>query len=429
MKNPGKYILTGALACALLAQGALAETISFTGTVSAKTTSEVYAPIGGTVESVSAVAGQQVRAGDVLATLATTKVYASEDGVITGLFAQAGDSTETVSQRYGAVMYIEGASVYTISASTENAYNSTENKFVHVGEEVYLSCYSDGSHSGTGVITAIEGTSYTVEVTSGEFLIGETVNVYRGETATTTARIGRGTLGRKNPTAVSASGSIVSIAVQDGETVQKGDLLFETLEGSFDGYYMSGSEILATSDGVVAQIGLSQGGRLEKGSVAAVLYPEGAMQIQAQIAEANLGLIHVGDPVEIELNWNSDAEVRYTGVVSMISAIADSSASGGSGESMSSSGDVTYTVYIDFTPDADTRYGMTAVVSTLDAEIEDVEVVEEEAPAEEEISPEEEFARDGRFAADGEGMPDELSDFGGRPMGEGAPEGSGHVKE
>ena len=428
MKNLSKRILTGALVCALLTPCALAETISFTGTVAAKSTSEIYAPIGGTVESVNAVAGQQVRAGDVLATLATTKVYAPEDGVVTGLFAQAGDNAETVAQRYGAVMYIEGASVYTISASTENAYNTTENKFVHVGENVYLSCYSDGSHSGSGVITAIEGTSYTVEVTSGEFLIGETVNVYRGESATTAARIGRGTLGRRNPTAVSASGSIVSIAVQDGDSVQKGDLLFETLEGSFDGYYMSGSEILATGDGVVAQIGLSQGGRLEKGSVAAVLYPEGAMQIQAQIAEANLGLIHVGDPVEIELNWNSDAEVRYTGVVSMISAIADSSATGGSGET-ASSGDVTYTVYIDFTPDADTRYGMTAVVSTLDAEIEEEEAAEEEAPAEDEAISEEEFAREGRFAPDGEGMPDELSGFGGRPMGEGAPEGSGHVKQ
>ena len=428
MKNLSRRILTGALACALLTPCALAETISFTGTVAAKSTSEVYAPIGGTVESVHAVAGQQVRAGDVLATLATTKVYAPEDGVVTGLFAQAGDNAETVAQRYGAVMYIEGASVYTISASTDNAYNTTENKFVHVGENVYLSCYSDGSHSGSGVITAIEGTSYTVEVTSGEFLIGETVNVYRGESATTAERIGRGTLGRRNPTAVSASGSIVSIAVQDGDSVQKGDLLFETLEGSFDGYYMSGSQILATADGVVAQIGLSQGGRLEKGSVAAVLYPEGAMQIQAQIAEANLGLIHVGDPVEIELNWNSDAEVRYAGVISMISAIADSSASGNSGESMNSSGDVTYTVYIDFTPDADTRYGMTAVVSTLDAEIEEEEAAEEETPAEETIS-EEEFSFDKEFAPDAEGMPDELSDFGGRPMGEGAPEGSEHVKE
>ena len=427
MKNLSKRILTGALACALLTPCALAETISFTGTVAAKSTSEVYAPIGGTVESVQAVAGQQVRAGDVLATLATTKVYAPEDGVITGLFAQPGDSADSVSQRYGAVLYIEGASVYTISASTENAYNTTENKFVHVGENVYLSCYSDGSHSGTGVITAIEGTSYTVEVTSGEFLIGETVNVYRGESATTAERIGRGTLGRRNPTAVSASGSIVSLAVQNGDAVQKGDLLFETLEGSFDGYYMSGSQILATADGVVSQVSLTQGGRLEKGSVAAVLYPEGAMQIQAQIAEANLGLIHVGDPVEIELNWNSDAEVRYTGVVSMISAIADSSATGGSGE-IASSGDVTYTVYIDFTPDADTRYGMTAVVSTLEAEIIEEEAAEEETPAEETIS-EEEFSFDKEFAPDAEGMPDELSDFGGRPMGEGAPEGSEHVKQ
>ena len=425
MKNLSKRILTGALACALLTPCALAETISFTGTVSAKATSEVYAPIGGTVESVNAVAGQQVRAGDVLATLATTKVYAPEDGVITGLFAQPGDSADSVSQRYGAVLYIEGASVYTISASTDNAYNTTENKFVHVGENVYLSCYSDGSHSGTGVITAIEGTSYTVEVTSGAFLIGETVSVYRGESATTAERIGRGTLGRINPTAVSASGSIVSLAVQDGDAVQKGDLLFETLEGSFDGSYMSGSEIRATADGVVSQVSLTQGGRLEKGSVAAVLYPEGAMQIQAQIAEANLGLIHVGDPVEIELNWNSDAEVRYTGVVSMISAIADSSASGGSGESMSSSGDVTYTVYIDFTPDADTRYGMTAVVSTLDEENIEGEAVEEEAPAEEEAVPGGKGGLEREFAPDGEGMPEDMMAFGGEQMGG----GSGHVKE
>ena len=423
MKNLSKRILTGALACALLTPCALAETISFTGTVAAKATSEVYAPIGGTVESVQAVAGQQVRAGDVLATLATTKVYAPEDGVITGLFAQPGDSADSVSQRYGAVLYIEGASVYTISASTDNAYNTTENKFVHVGENVYLSCYSDGSHSGTGVITAIEGTSYTVEVTSGAFLIGETVSVYRGESATTAERIGRGTLGRRNPTAVSASGSIVSLAVQNGDSVQKGDLLFETLEGSFDGYYMSGSEIRATADGVVSQVSLSQGGKVEKGSVAAVLYPEGAMQIQAQIAEANLGLIQVGDPVEIELNWNSDAEVRYSGVISMISAIADSS-SGGSGEGMDSSDSVTYTVYIDFTPDADTRYGMTAVVSTLDEEIIGEEAVEEE-PAVEEAVPGGNGGFDREFAPDGEGMPENMMAFGGEQMGG----GSGHVKE
>ena len=373
------------IAVLLLAQVALAESITFTGTVSPSQTSEVYAPIGGTVEAVDAVAGQKVGADDVLVTLATTKVYAEEDGTVAGVFGQPGDSAETVAQKYGAVMYIEGESVYSIDASTDNAYNSTATKFVHTGEQVYLSCYSDGSHTGTGVITAIQGTSYTVKVLSGEFLIGETVNIYRGDSAVSSKRIGRGTLSRSNPTAVTGSGSIVSYAVSDGDAVSRGDLLFETLDGSFDGLYMSGAEIKAGVAGTVSRVNAEQGGNLQKGSVAAVIYPDSAMRIEAQVEESNLGSIAVGDPVSIELLWNQDEEVTYSGVISMISAIADESASAASMDSGDTS--VTYTVYVDFTPDADTRYGMSAVVTTLEnePEIEETEEVEEEEAAEEEI--------------------------------------------
>lgn len=70
----------------------------------------------------------------------------------------------------------------------------------------------------------------------------------------------------------------------------------------------------------------------------------------------------MGDPVEIELIWNQDEEVTYAGTISGISAIA-TAASGG--EAMED-GEVTYTVYVAFTPDANTRYGMSAIVSTLD---------------------------------------------------------------
>lgn len=367
MKRQLKTILTGATLCALLSPAALADAISFTGTVAAGKTLEIYAPIGGTVDSVAVEPGQAVRAGDVVATLATEKVYATESGVVTGLFGQIGDSAETVAQRYGAVLYIEGESVYTISASTDNAYNKTENKFVHVGEEVYLSCYSDGTHTGTGVITAIEGTDYTVEVRSGDFLVGETVSVFRGESTASANRIGRGTLNRKNPTAVTAEGSIASFAVKDGDAVQRGDLLFETLSGSFDGLYMSGSDILAGADGVVAQVNLEQGAKLEKGSVAAVLYPEGAMRVEAQLEEANLSAVSVGDPVSVELIWNQDEEVSYPGKIAMISAVATEAEGASAGENSA----VTYTVYVDFTPDKNTRYGMSAVVSTLDVEAEE----------------------------------------------------------
>ena len=363
------------LLVALLLPCALAETITLTGTVAAGATHEDYAPIGGTVDKVEAVAGQRVGENDVLLRLSTTKVYAEEDGTVTGVFGQPGDNAETVASKYGAVMYIEGESVYSIAASTDNAYNSTATKFVHVGEAVYLSCYSDGKHTGTGVITAIEGTDYTVRVTSGEFLIGETVNVYRGDGAVSTKRIGRGTL---SPTAVTGSGSIVAFAVSAGDAVKRGDLLFETLDGSFDGLYMSGSDIAAGVAGTISQIDAQQGAKIEKDSVVAVIYPENSMRVEAQIEEANLACIHVGDPVSIELVWNQDEEVTYDGTIAMISAIADSADAATEGEST-----VTYTVYIDFTPDENTRYGMSAVVTTLDREAETAEAPEEAEQEEE----------------------------------------------
>lgn len=365
MKNTFRRILAAMTAGIMLTGGAAmaADSISFEGTVDASDTYEIYAAIGGTVKYVDAEVGQKVAAGSVLATLETTKVYATEAGTVTGLFGQPGDSADTIAQKYGAVMYIEGESVYSISASTDKAYDATANKFVHVGEEVYLSCYSDGDHTGTGVITAIQGTDYTVKVTSGEFLIGETVNVYRGSAAKSANRIGRGDLTRTNPTAVTGTGSIVSFAVANGDTVQRGDLLFETLTGEFDGLYMSGNQILAEVDGTIAQLNLSQGGRIEKNSVAAVLYPSGSMRVEAQIEEANLSAIAVGDPVTIELIWNQDEEVTYDGVISMISGIANTAGAGGMEETA-----VTYNVYIDFTPDAYTRYGMSAIVSTVDVE-------------------------------------------------------------
>lgn len=361
MKSHFKHFFAVMIAALLLFSCALAESITLNGTVAASETHEVYAPIGGTVDAVSCEAGQKVKAEDVIVSLSTTKVYAEEAGTVTGIFGQPGDNTESVAAKYGAVMYLEGESVYTIAASTSNAYNSTETKFIHAGEKVYLQCYSDGDHTGWGVVTSIDGTDYTVRVTSGEFLVGETVSVYRGQTATASQRIGRGTLQRANPTGITGNGSIVSFAVSQGDTVARGDLLFETLEGNFDGLYMSGAGISAGMNGTISQVNAQQGSKVEKNSVVAVIYPDSAMRVEAQIAETDLSSITVGDQVSIELLWNQDAEVTYPGIITMISALADSSAGGTEG-----SESATYTVYIDFTPDEHTRFGMSAVVTTLD---------------------------------------------------------------
>lgn len=352
-----KNIVIIACLCLMISCAALGETLSLNGTVGTSRTSECYAPVGGLVESVLAAPGQKVTAGEALLTLRTTKVYASQSGTVTGIFAQPGDDAETAAARYGAVLYMESESKYTLSASVDNAYDTTAAQYVRVGEKVYLRCYSDGQHKGEGTITAASGTDYTVEITQGDFLLGESVTVYRQSTYKAADRIGRGSVSRTDPIAVTGAGGIVSIAVENGQTVQRGELLFETLDGAFDGLVMTGNQILAGTDGTVAQLSAAQGDTLTKGALVAVIYPADAMRVEAVVGEYDLGLLQTGDQVNVELLWNQDAEVVYPGTVDMISAVAEES---------EEEGEAQYKVYVGFTPDESTRYGMRALVSTLE---------------------------------------------------------------
>ena len=85
----------------------------------------------------------------------------------------------------------------------------------------------------------------------------------------------------------------------------------------------------------------------------AQIYPKDAMTVTAQLPEADLGGIAVGQKVRVELDWNQDSGAVYEGTVEMISAIGTETA-------LEDTTVTYYTVYISFTPDADTRYGMTA---------------------------------------------------------------------
>ena len=333
---------------------AYGDSLVLDGTVINDKTVQVYAPIGGTVDQIYVSAGDSIKEGQPIAALRTTKVYATENGTVTAVFGQTGDSVDSVTSRYGAVVYLEGESTFTVSASTANAYNSTETKFVHVGETVYLQGRSSASRSGSGIITGVDGTSYTIEVDDGTFIVGDSVDVFRDSAYTTQLRIGRGTVARRNPLAVSGSGSIVSFSVKQGDSVRRGDLLFETLDGSFDGLYMSGTEIVSTTDGTLSELKITAGSSVQKGAVAAVIYPAASMRITAEVPEEDLDSLHVGDPVTIELTADEDAGTTYSGTVSMISQIASSS----------QNDSVTFTVYMDFEADSHVRYGMSALVST-----------------------------------------------------------------
>ena len=358
--------------------------IEFNGTVVSSVGKSVISAVGGNVESVSARVGQVVSAGDVLATLRTEKVYAPQTGTVAAVFAEPGDSVSEIAGRYGAVVYIEPESGrYTISGSTEKAYANSDNLYVHVGENVYLKC-TDGDHTGTGFVTSVSGSSYTVEVTSGDFEVGENVNIHRSESYTSKSRIGRGSCERGGDAAIGGSSSsssmgaaggsgAVSIAVMHvapGDMVQKGDLLYETLSGEYPAYYCTGADIVADADGILGELNLSVGGSVSAGGSVATIYPMGDMQIEISVNEADLPYIREGALAAIRFNWD-EGEKLYTGSVFSISYVSGDQQTSqqsmqgdmGAAAVSSSSGETTYTAVISFTPDESVRLGMTATVA------------------------------------------------------------------
>lgn len=349
-----KRILSILMALMLLPAFALAET-TFDGAVVAGDAVSVTAPFGGTVSNFRLRAGSKISLGDAVATINTTKVYAPADGTVAGVFAQAGDAVETVQSRWGAVMYIMPTHKYTITADIEKAYNSSETKYVNIGETVYIACTAASDHTAVGVVTAASGNTYTVETTSGTLMMEETVNIYRTADYAAKSRIGRGTVGRTQEISVGGSGSILKLHVKDGDIVERGQLLFETVTGTLDGLFATSNEILSDVSGVIATVNTSAGANVNKGDTLLTVYTMDTLQIEISVNEYDLAAIAEGDQVEITFNYDPDQPTQMIGTVSMISHL-----------STSQDNEASYLAYVDFVPDDNVRIGMTAVVTTID---------------------------------------------------------------
>lgn len=368
--------LLALLVCLTSFGGALAE-ISFDGSVVSRGAEIVRAPFGGTLSAVFVRAGERIEAGDVVAEVETTKVYAPADGTVSGLFIQTGDSAESAAARYGAALFIASDRKYSIVADIEKAYNASANKYVHIGETVYIACTSDATHIAEGVIVAAEGTGYTVETTSGELMMEETVNIYRRSERDSESRIGRGTVSRTAELAVDAAGGVVAIHVSEGERVERGQLLFETVNGGLDGLYASGSAIASGAGGVVASVAAEAGSAINKGDALLSVYPDDSLEIEISVEEYDLPGIAVGDKVRIRFDWDEDGEHDATGRVRAISYLPASAetAAGANGAASANAdstdaGSASYSAYIDFTPDESARLGMSVSVSVLEADAE-----------------------------------------------------------
>ena len=348
------------LVLALTSVCALAESITFDGTVVCENTVPAVAPIGGTLDSVTAKSGARVNAGDVLATLSTDVTYAKENGTVY-FFGSVGDDAALVSSRYGAVAYVEPEYQYTIKASTSTAPTVEANRIIHPGEAVYLRGYTNITHTGEGIVTSVSGSNYVIEVHSGNFTTGETVSVFRDAAYNYSSSLGRGNIAHVDPVAYTAQGSIALYSVENGSSVKKGDPLFETLNGVFEGYKLTGTAITAPESGVICQVSASENSTVSKGTPVCMLYPDSGMRIRCYVSEYNLRYLDEGTEVIVAFPYLRDARTA-NGKVSAISYLADGvSADAGSEEAW-------YTVYITFDSFDAVRYGMSAVITTCESE-------------------------------------------------------------
>ena len=296
-----------AFALALFSLGCCALAEVYEGTVAAMTTVTVTAEVAGTVAAVEAMAGRRVRSGETLVTLKGQKTFAGQDGTVSLLNAEVGDTVG------GEVLQITPVERYTIYCTVDKAYQSAEMTLVHSGETLYIKCTADGTHRAVGVVTQIDGEEYRVLTIGGELYVGETVYLYRDEGFTTAQRVGIGTVVVTDPVSYTAEGEVTLLRVGAGDEVERGQLLYE----------VDGGAVEAPADGIVTSIACQAGDALEADQVVAEIVPEEALCVQIRVDESAVAQIRPGDEARLTPAGNEE-EASIRGTVVETSRIAES---------------------------------------------------------------------------------------------------------
>jgi hypothetical protein len=342
-----KIALALCLIAALLPLGARASANSHSGSVVAARQVSIRALYGGVVEDFALRPGDALAKGDAPFAIGARAVYAPADGVIAGLRAQPGDDAAFVQDQYGALMYIERPGRYFISTSTSEAYDDSDNKFIHVGEAVYLVSTGNSDRTGEGFVTQVDGKDFTVEVTSGNLRINEKATIYRDAGHKNASRIGRGTTKRLADVPVTAEGSVLRLHVGQGDAVRRGDLIAQMADGALSGLSAPAAAALCPEDGIVASVLVEAGEKVEKDQVLALVYPDSALEVEALVSESELEGLAPGGSARVELE-NGGALI---GTITSLSGLGEE---GG--------GDVRYALRIALNPGDKAPLGMSATI-------------------------------------------------------------------
>lgn len=290
-----------ALLCALLlcAAPALAEEESLvvTATVQPVQTLAVKAPASGELAPFSLREGDCVNPGDTLFTVEPVRVYASVEGTVAAVHVQPGDIADAAVTRYGAALYVDYAERYVIYANAQTGYNNAENRDMHVGTPVYIRSTNE-SHKADGVITAVDGTNFTVQVLGGDLVYTQEVKIYSDPEYANKTLLARGRLSFLQPLAVTASGTITHVGVQKGDAVRPGDYLFSYVPDELDPERRGQADATAAkAEGawIVTGLNVQPGASVQKGQALATVIPQGEYELTAQVEEADAVRLSVGD--------------------------------------------------------------------------------------------------------------------------------------
>lgn len=344
-----KKLLAAVLALLMMGAYALAEGRTYSGKMVSTGTEAVLAPAAGVIGAVMYQAGDHVSAGDEVAALKETITYAETAGTVR-LFGKPGESVETLVSRYGAVLYLEPEHNLTLTGNTSYAYEAVENRNIHPGETVYLkTTTTTGGHTGTGLVTILNGSKYTVEVLSGNLVDEDVVYIYRAADASLKSRIGRGTVSYTGASAISGAGTgvVSDILVEDGAFVLAGTPLFATVESAAYAWQMT-----SPADGVVASVSAASGDVVEAGTLIAQIYPDSARRFELIVESGDLRSIHVGDAAKLSF----DNGVSADGVVERVSGIPYVPVTTDEEETDDT---VYFAVYVTVNTAVDVPYGMT----------------------------------------------------------------------
>jgi len=302
-----KKTISTILALLMICVPAMAEV--FTGTTVARSTMNITAQAGGIIDELYVQPGSVVKEGEVIARLRTTKVFATQNGTVAHIQATEGKDAD------GTVLEIAPISRYTIHCTSDSAYDSISSNLVHCGETLYMKCTTNGTHQGSGKVYSIDGSTYMVEATGGEFYVGETVYLYRDAEYAYKQLVGKGTVVSSTTEAYESDGRITAIHVSEGEYVEKGELLYEVIDGE-------SVEIVAPADGIITACETENGAVVENGQPIAEYALSSDLLIAIQVDESSIAGVSAGDVASIVYAGDT-SEQHIPGIVTGISHLIE----------------------------------------------------------------------------------------------------------